>query len=121
MSLYQKWLKLKEEEKRANEARIAVEAELYTMFQAQIESKVSGVTTIQDGEFILKVDRKLDRKFNQDQLAALAREYQLPFKTEFKIGSNDLKSLDSNLLDKVLACSTTKYNKPSFTVIKEEE
>lgn len=118
MNLYEQYLKLKEQEKEIVNERVCIEAELYEKYQAQIEAKIKGSTSIEDGEFTLTVTRNLVRKFDQAALHRLNAEKALPFKTEFKIGENDLKDLDANLAADVLECSTTQYNKPTFKVEK---
>lgn len=116
MNVYEKYLKLKSDEADLKEQRDQIEAELYCQYQEQIERKVKGATSIEDGDFTLTVTRNLIRKYDQAALARLHGEKPLPFKTEFKIGEKDLQDLDANLANDVLECSTTQYNKPTFKI-----
>lgn len=116
MNVYQKYLDLKEKEAELKEQRDQIEAELYCQYQDQIEQKVKGATSIEDGDFTLTVTRNLVRKWDQGALSRLHGEKKLPFKTEFKILEKDLADLDANLANDVLECSTTQYNKPTFKI-----
>ena len=113
---YAEYLELKEQEEAIKEKRYAIEGEIYSQYQAQIEKKIKGSTSIEDDEFNVTVTRNLVRKWDQGALHRLHGQSPLPFKTEFKIGESDLKDLDSNLANDVLECSITQYNKPTFKI-----
>lgn len=125
MSLYQEWLDAKEEERAAIDERRAIENELVE--QLNIPESLEGTKTFDDGEFVIKVVGRMNRKINADDLQDVARESGLDsylgdlFRWKPEINAAAWKAADKSITSVLERAITTEPGRPSFTIERKEK
>lgn len=124
MTLYQRWLDAKEEEKKAIADRRKLEDEMVQAFF--VPKDLDGTKTYEKDGFVVKIVGRLDRKVNADKLQDLAAEHGLTehlsslFRWKPEINMSAWKSADSLITAPLQDAITTTNGRPSFTITTKE-
>lgn len=113
--------KNKAEAKRLSEAKTDIELAIYNIVHANL-TKV-GTNKVHPH---LNVVRKMDTKWDQDQLRAIVASGKIPsnywpFKTEFKADNkllSSLETIDPDVHAEIMKAATIKEAKPSFEIVE---
>lgn len=117
--LSQRWLNAKEDEQTAKDRRLAVEEQITAMVTGEIE----GTANAQDGEYKVKVTRKLTRTLDID--AYLAVKAQIPISVDPVIYKPDLdlkklRAIETANPDLYKVCTAFITVKPAKASVKIE-
>ena len=124
-SLCAEWLAAKEMERRAVEARRAIEDRL--TLEIGVNHAFEGTKNAEFGEYEVKAVSRLTRKVNGEMVAQIASELGLEehakalfrFKPELNLSA--WKSADKSITDPFMDAVTTQPGRPSFTISKKEQ
>ena len=111
--LYREWIQYKKRADHIKEMMIMVEAKIYTKHQEALDAKQEGAVSLQDGDYKLKVTKRLNRTIDQQKAAemnglGLAKKYSWS-KKEYDL----LSDADRKIANEAI---TTKVGKPTFSV-----
>ena len=117
--LVQNWNEAKKAEKIANELRLVAETELLAALGDNL--KPTGVTSFDvNGQFKLKITRKMTESWDQTELAKLHNEMDVwPFAIEWKLERDRFTVMERDhpeAFKKLRRALTVKEAKPSFVV-----
>jgi hypothetical protein len=117
--LVQNWVDAKKAEKIANELRLLAEAELLSALGDDL--KPTGVTNFDvNGQYKLKITRKLNESWDQNVLAKLRDELEVwPFAIEWKLERDRFTVMERDYpseFKRLRTALTVKEAKPSFVV-----
>jgi hypothetical protein len=125
VSIYSDWLKAKETERQAAEARRHIEDELIKSFT--VDQNKDGSNTYTPEGFKVKVTTRLSRKVDADQLIDLAtnagidnEHLQALFRWKPEINLRAWQSASPEITKHLDSAITTKPGRPSFQIIEDK-
>lgn len=125
MSIYSDWLKAKETERQAAEARRHIEDELIKSFT--VDQNKDGSNTYTPEGYKVKVTTRLSRKVDADQLIDLAtnagidnEHLQALFRWKPEINLRAWQSASPEITKHLDAAITTKPGRPSFQITEDK-
>ncbi|RLA65453.1 MAG: hypothetical protein DRQ88_09235 [Epsilonproteobacteria bacterium] len=110
---YHNYLNICEQVKELQKAKIGLEVEMYKKHSQIVRDNEEGLTKIVDGDYTVKITRKINRTVNQDIAEELGG---FGLKTKYswsKAEFDKLSPLDKKVMAKAI---TEKPGKPSFDV-----
>lgn len=119
------WLAAKEEERAAVEKRREYEDAMRAL--AQVAEDKEGVTTIKNGDYVIKLTSRIDRKVDSDLLQEIAAESGLTehlsnlFRWKPEINASAWKNADASITRALSGAITAKPGRPSFQITKNGE
>lgn len=125
MDLYMAWMRAKQDERRATEARRAAEDRLIEMLQ--ISESDEGSRTIEEGAVKVKVTSRMSRKVDADAVQEIAAEHGLTqhlpdlFRWKPEINMAAWKAADPSITGPLQAAITTRPGRPSFSIELNQE
>ena len=125
MTLYEEWIKAKEEETAAITRRRAIEDEIAK--KLNVPEDWEGSYTMKDGGFKINVKRAFTRKVDDKRLTALANEFGLQeylstlFRWKPEINLKAWKDTEPSVIDKLAQAVTTTPGRVSFKIEEEEK
>ena len=125
MSIYSDWLKAKETERQAAEARRHIEDELIKSFT--VDQNKDGSNTYTPQGYKVKVTTRLSRKVDADQLIDLAtnagidnEHLQALFRWKPEINLRAWQSASPEITKHLDSAITTKPGRPSFQITEDK-
>lgn len=121
--LFNKWIELKEVERKATEERRTVEDRLIGLLH--ISESFEGSKSVEDGEFKVKIVGRMTRKIDSDKLQELALEAGVSehlhslFRWKPEINAAVWKATNEQITKPLLGAITTTPARASFTITKE--
>lgn len=120
MSLYEQWLKAKESERQAVEARRAIEEEMVEALE--VPESLEGTQTHEADGYRIKVTGRMNRKVDAEKLQELATEHgvfdhlsQL-FRWKPEINAKAWKATSEAITRPLMEAITTQPGRPSFHI-----
>jgi len=123
--IYDKWIKLKEDERLVTQYRREIEDELIQHFK--IPESLEGTKNFDDNGYQIKIVGRMTRKVDSEKLQELAADNGLSehlhnlFRWTPEINASAWRSTDESITKVLEQAVTTKPARPSFTIsIKEK-
>ena len=119
-TLIQEWIKFKEIEKEAQDARRAIEDAITAQVHLAIDFE--GTKNVIDGEYEVKIVTRHNRKIDADKVQQIAIEHGLTehlsslFRWKPEINSAAWKSAHSEITEPLLDAITTTPARPSYSI-----
>lgn len=126
MSLYEEWIKAKEAERQAVEARRQIEDELIQSLR--VEADKDGSKTYKPEGYKVKVTTRLSRRVDGDELINLASQagigqehLQALFRWKPEINLREWQNAAPEITGPLAPAITTKPGRPSFSIERVEK
>lgn len=125
MTLYEKWIKAKEEETAAIARRRAIEDEIAK--KLNVPEDWEGSYTLKEDGFKVNIKKAFTRKVDDKKLAALANEFGLQeylpvlFRWKPEVDMKKWKEADAGVTNKLAQAITTTPNRIGIKIEIEEE
>ncbi len=123
-TLTKKWTIAKMEESAATSYRRQIEDKLVKHFR--IAEQFEGTDNREVGQYVVKIEGRMNRKVNADKLHELAVANGLEehlsslFRWKPEIASVVWKATDTSITNKLLGAITTTPGRPTFTITMKE-
>lgn len=123
-NLVQMWIKCKQDEVKAVEARRDIEDDLLKLLD--IDPSKEGTINVEADQYKIKIITRLTRKVDADKLQEIAAEHDLNqelstlFRWKADIDIKSWKSAPSEVTAVLSQAVTTTAGRPSFSINKEE-
>lgn len=118
------WIMAKQTETDAVADRRKIEDRIKLL--AKIDDAHEGTTTVEPGQYVIKIDGRIDRKVDSDKLQELAAEHGLTeqlaslFRWKPEINMSVWKSADESITKPLAGAITAKPGRPSFKITVKE-
>lgn len=118
------WHRAKQAETDAIAERRRIEDKMVEMLA--LDPNKDGTTTIENGDFIVKVTQRIDRKVDSEMLQDIAAEHGLSdhlaslFRWKPDINAKAWAAADSNITTPLASAITAKPSRPSFSITKKD-
>jgi hypothetical protein len=122
--LFHQWLKAKADEAAAIQARREIEDKISGLFD--LSPALDGTQTHKDGQYIVKVTGRINRKVNGDKLQEVAAEHGLSdhltslFRWKPEINMAAWKAAAPAITGPLADAITSTPGRPSFTITIQE-
>ncbi|MGC9216634.1 DUF7173 family protein [Acidithiobacillus sp.] len=123
-SLMQDWIEAKKAEGLATERRRHLEDRMIKEYQ--IDTSAEGTRSIADGDYLIKVVPRIDRKVDVDMVTEIAAEHGLSgilsqlFRWKAEINKSVWNHTDAELIKPLYDAITSRPGRPSFTITQKE-
>lgn len=123
-TLAKAWVVAKMEESAATSYRRQIEDKLAKAFK--LAESFEGTDNREVGQYVVKIEGRMNRKVNADKLQELAVANGLEehlsslFRWKPEIASAAWKATDTSITNKLLGAITTTPSRPTFTIIMKE-
>ena len=123
-SLYFAWLEAKRVEREATAKRRQIEDEIKRM--ANIQESTEGTLNLDNGNLVVRITTKLNRKINPDKLQEIAAENGLTahlsalFRWKPEIDMKAWKSVDESITRPLMDAITTTPARASFKIEEKQ-
>jgi hypothetical protein len=118
------WLMAKSVEANATAKRRAVEDHIKKL--TKIDDKSEGITTVKPGDYVVKIENRIDRKIDSEKLQELAAEHGLTehlatiCRWKPELNMTVWKSTDPSITRLLAGAITAKPGRPSFKITVQE-
>lgn len=123
--LFERWVEAKEYERVAQIKRKEIEDQLAEVLK--IDAAQDKSQTLREGDFVIKVTTRLNRKVDSDLLqdlaakAGVSEHLSVLFRWKPEINTTAWKAAAENITKPLLGAITTTPGRPSFNITKEEK